>query len=92
EISLDALHSALPSDVLLFSQTPGFLCEVPSDHADAFRALAAAKGVTVFPIGQTQVTASIRVLREGATVFQGELSELHGLWERGLADALTLSP
>lgn len=92
EISLDVLRSPLASDVLLFSHTPGFLCEVPPDHVDAFRTLAAAKGVTVFPIGQTLTTANIRVLREGATVFQGELSELRGIWERGLADALAGPP
>ena len=88
DAALDALHSSLPSDVLLFSQTSGFVCEVPPDHADAFRALAAAKGVTVFLIGQTAPAATMQVTRDGATLFREELAGLRGLWERGLADAL----
>lgn len=91
EVPLDALRSELPNDVLLFSQTPGFLCEVSPEHADAFRALAAAKGVTLFPIGQTVPAATIHVTREGATLFRGELAALRSLWERGLADVLAKS-
>ena len=92
EISLDTLHSELPSDVLLFSQTPGFLCEVLPDHVDAFRSLAAAKGVTVFSIGQTLPTADIRVMQGGTVLFQSGLPELNGLWELGLANALSETP
>lgn len=88
DLRLDALHSELPSDVLLFSQTPGFLCEVSPEHRESFRALAAAKGVTIFSIGQTVSTPTLRVMRDGETVLQGELPELHGIWERGLVDAL----
>ncbi len=88
EIDLDALGSTLRSDTLLFSQTQGFVVEVPADQLPAFEALAKTHGVAWTAIGTTVEQSKFTVKRGKTTLIDESLQDLRRIWDAGLADAL----
>lgn len=86
-IRLDDLGN-LPSDALLFSQTPGFIVEVAADTQETFLALARSAGVSARMIGETTLDGAMQVSRQGSSILAEELRPLHAAWSIALERAL----
>ncbi len=88
EVDLDALASSLRSDTLLFSQTQGFVVEVPADRRAGFEALAKTHGVPWVVIGTTVGRPQLTVKRGKTMLIDESLRDLGRLWDGGLSDSL----
>lgn len=84
EIDLAELKSPLPSDKLLFSQSPGFILEVDPAQREAFLRICGASNVQPLLIGHTTEDAYLFVQRGGSPLLRESLAELRNLWEHGL--------
>lgn len=91
-VNLDTLKTALQSDKVLFSQSPGFLLEVPADRAAAFRTHCDASGVPTWEVGATTATPLLRVERDSIVLLEHDLPALLALWKETLRKSLHAAP
>jgi phosphoribosylformylglycinamidine synthase len=83
-IDLDAMRSTLRSDQLLFSETGGFLLEIPKGKEQAFESYARENDTGVFRIGATTQEATLHIARGGKTLMDAALSTFIGTWKTAL--------
>ncbi len=84
ELTLDPLGSSLASDVLLFSETGGFLLEVSPEREGELEELAHVHSLTVSCIGKTLPESELRVLRHGSSLCTFTLPALLQHWQTAL--------
>lgn len=88
QMNLDVMASALTSDRLLFSQTPGFLAEVDPSAVDEFLECARKRGIHARDIGSTDRSGRL-VVRNGTMTLVDEDHEIaRGIWDTALAELL----
>jgi phosphoribosylformylglycinamidine synthase len=86
-VDIASLGSVRP-DIVLFSQTPGFVVEVSSKDAVALEQLAKKHDVVATKIGTVTDDATLRIRKSSADLVEEKLSTLLPLWERAVSDAL----
>lgn len=87
-IDLSTLASDLRPDVLLFSETGGFVVEVSHDHDSAFLKLAKKNGVHPTPIGET-VSKKSFIIENGRTeILSIDMESASALWATALERAI----
>jgi phosphoribosylformylglycinamidine synthase subunit PurL len=84
DVALDALPGDLRTDVLLFSESGGFVVAVPRGRTEAFEQAARAHAVRVSPLGTTMDVPSLRIARSGSLVLEEDLTDLRRIWESAL--------
>ncbi len=84
QIGLLALQSDLRADKLLFSESGGFVAEVPADREARFEALFAGRAVTPVRIGIVTETPTLEI----AGLLSLGIPELADAWTNGLARRL----
>lgn len=84
DIDLDALGSTLRTDQLLFSETGGFLLEVPEEKEQTFLSCAAENNMTALRIGATTQEAMLRVMRGQQPLLELGLPALLDTWKTAL--------
>ncbi|MBI1812437.1 phosphoribosylformylglycinamidine synthase subunit PurL [Candidatus Peregrinibacteria bacterium] len=89
EVALDSLPSALRSDTLLFTQTPGFVLEIAARHSQELLELAEAQDIHLHPIGRTIASPTLSIQRQSHELFRAKLIDLLALWDHGLERALS---
>ncbi len=88
QVELTSLPSSLRADTLSFSQSHGFIVEVPSDRANAILSRCRDEGVSVCEVARTTDVPVFTVKRNDSTLLEEDLSVLRALWENGLSRAL----
>jgi phosphoribosylformylglycinamidine synthase len=78
----------LRSDVLLFSEAPGFLLEVAEENFDAVIGIAEDHGVHVYDIGVTTDDARLSIMRQQQLLMDVSLLDAKNLWQNALPQAL----
>ncbi len=86
-IDLRALASDENEDVLLFSETGGFLLEVREEHIPALSSLAASTNCPLTVIGHTTDSSSLSVTGRTMTLLDVPLSSCTEAWHAGLSEA-----
>ncbi len=81
----------LPSDCLLFSQTPGFIAEIRADALETVLSRAQELGAYAVAIGKTRDIAELQVARAGNLLLEAPLRELHAVWTSSLEEVLDRS-
>ena len=87
-IDVSSLDSKLRTDTLLFSETGGFVLEVPKENVKAFESLSKKHKVNAFKIGTTTKALELTVRRNGSKVLSLNMKELLTLWSESLEKAL----
>ncbi len=90
-IDVSNLGSSLPSDKLLFSESGGFLLEVPTKFNAAFLKRALESDCPVYAIGHVVDNPTIHVSRSGSDLLSMSLSTLSARWSDALELALQSS-
>lgn len=84
-IDLTVLHASLRSDTALFSETGGFILEVPRGQVASFEAAATAARCPILNIGGTiDASSSFVVERNGTPLLRFDLAVLHRTWANAL--------
>ncbi len=78
----------LPSDRLLFSQTPGFIAELGAEQMETFLRKAQDLGVYAVALGRTTPDPEMRITRGGDALLEITLRDLHAPWKTGLEESL----
>ncbi len=86
-VDLDSFSSSLPTDKLLFSQTPGFIIEVPLANADVVTRVCDKQGIPFTVLGKATGDATLTVHRSKTPVITASLEAFLPLWENGLKHA-----
>ncbi|MBI5390071.1 phosphoribosylformylglycinamidine synthase subunit PurL [Candidatus Woesearchaeota archaeon] len=68
--------SALPLSRVFFSETPGFVLEIPEQHAAQVYTMSAAAGVELIPLGKVIASPHLKV----SGIFDVPLEELRSAW------------
>ncbi len=76
------------ADTLLFSETGGFVIEVPEDKAKAFEELVDIHHVKPIQLGTTTQTDEFTVAQNGATLISLPLKQVIDTWLNGLRNKL----
>lgn len=87
EMDLKNLQSALRIDVLLFSQTGGFILEVPKNSLREISSEAERLGIQVIALGRTQAPPLLSIKNGSETLIQEDLATLRTIWKTGLTEA-----
>ncbi|MDD4628534.1 MAG: phosphoribosylformylglycinamidine synthase subunit PurL [Candidatus Peribacteraceae bacterium] len=87
DVNLATLKSKLRNDQLLFSQTGGFLMEVPKEDLLGILKEAEERKVSVTVIGETAPHAKFTIRSGNLTLISEPLPHLHTLWKEGLGKA-----
>ncbi len=87
-IDLQRLGSDLPADVILFSQSQGFVIEVAADEATAVLSAAQELDVDAWAIGNTTSRPSLRVSAGREIVVDSRLNDLRYHCENGPIEAM----
>jgi len=87
DVDLDSLKSALRNDQILFSQTGGFLLEVPKEDLLGLLKEAEEQKIPVIVIGETTPHAKFSIRSGDLTLISEPLPHLHSLWKDGLRKA-----
>jgi phosphoribosylformylglycinamidine synthase len=89
EVELDHVATSdLRVDRKLFSETGGFVMEIPTEHLEAAQKIAAEKGADFIKIGQTLKDPTIAFSDDGDTLISGSLADYSHAWLNGLRDKL----
>lgn len=86
EANLDALGD-LPSDVLLFSQSGGYVLAVEPSLVPTLQQEAAAESLQLSPLGSSSASPFIDLQRKGEKLIQMPLNEAHAAWKSGVERA-----
>ncbi|MDD5041305.1 MAG: phosphoribosylformylglycinamidine synthase subunit PurL [Candidatus Peribacteraceae bacterium] len=84
-VDIASFHSSLRSDALLFSQTGGFLLEVPQRLAEGMIRKGTAAGVPVFALGSTTPSPRLTVMNGKETLIDVDLHRLQNIWKEALS-------
>ncbi len=89
DVDLESLNSPSRSDVLLFSQSPGFIVEVPKEASQ--RALEQAKnlGLSCTEIGFTQGSPELIIRRNDDLLLKFDLKPAFSTWNSSIDESLT---
>ena len=87
-LDLSDLRTDLRTDVLLFSETGGFVVEVPEENVSAFEKHCKKTLVSCTCIGTTTAEPLLYVDRDRTELLSEELSVLHSLWSSALDRAI----
>lgn len=90
-VNLDRFASKLRTDILLFSETGGFLLEVPPEHLNAALQCCNAAKVTAYEIGEVTKESSIVFRRRSRDIINVTLSDARLRWSRTLDDYMGLA-
>ena len=88
DINLDALPKNLRSDTLLFSQSGGFIVEVPQGKQSDFEACCRSAGITHSLLGKTQITPAFSIMHGKTVLLEMNLPDFHKIWQNTLYKAL----
>jgi phosphoribosylformylglycinamidine synthase len=83
-IDLDALSSSLRTDVLLFSETGGFLLEVPAAKEKEFLDTVASEDMQAVAIGHTSADGMLHVQRGDTALLTSAIAPLVEQWSHAL--------
>ncbi len=86
--TLNHLPTNLRTDVLLFSQSPGFMIEVTPEHEADVRTLAKKLHVPCETVGTTIQLPSLSVERNSHILLQEPLNSLFSAWKQSLRERL----
>lgn len=89
DANLDALPKDLRSDILLFSQSGGFIVEIPKEKQRYLETCCRTAGISVALLGNTRKTASLRITREKTVLLEIVLSDFHKTWRNALCKAFS---
>lgn len=84
DVDLSVLQSTLRNDVLLFSQTGGFVLEVADQHLDALQKLANEAKIDLYTIGKTTTDPVLTVQNGSDNLISQELPILLKIWSESL--------
>jgi phosphoribosylformylglycinamidine synthase len=87
EIDLDALKSGLRTDKLLFSESSGFVLEIPEGKAGDAAEICKKNGLELVKIGKTS-GKSLVLKNKAKTVADVPIKELKEAWTSGLPEAM----
>lgn len=87
EVDLQNLHSPLRPDTLLFSQTGGFIVEVPETRLREVQAEAERLGIRVTTLGRTQISPLFSIMNGSESLIHEDISALRAIWNTGLQEA-----
>lgn len=87
-LDLDSVAAALTTDVILFSETGGFVLEIQEDNVEAAQKIADLHGTSLLPIGSTVSDPILRVRRNDTTILDADFATLHTSWSTALTKAL----
>jgi phosphoribosylformylglycinamidine synthase len=87
DVQLDALPKNLRSDTLLFSQSGGFIVEVPQSNQRYFEAGCKRTEISPVLLGQTHSSATLQIARKKALLLEVNLAAAHTSWQKALYDA-----
>ncbi|MFH0851790.1 MAG: AIR synthase-related protein, partial [Candidatus Peregrinibacteria bacterium] len=85
-VDLASFDSTLRADMLLFSQSGGFLLEVPKDRAQGITAQGRAAGVPITTLGSTTSSPILTMQNKGETLISVDLPKLQAIWKGALAE------
>lgn len=85
---LSDLGKGLRSDTVLFSETSGFIIEVPVSQVSMLWTLAKKKGCSLLEIGKTSASPTYTLKRNGVSLISKPLSELNAPYEQTLSRIL----
>lgn len=88
-IDVKALSEEERPDILLFSETPGFLLEVPANMADAIVSEANESGIAARIAGKTTDSPVLSISSGSEVILEEQLTNLHSIWQSGLKIALS---
>ena len=88
EIDLSTINADLRRDTKLFSESSGFVLEVPARYASGMKGAFGQYGVEPVLIGQTSGKPYLAVYDGGRNVMALGLDAMKGAWTTGLRDAL----
>jgi phosphoribosylformylglycinamidine synthase len=83
-VDVSSLSPSLRNDVVLFSETGGFILEIDPDNVAALEAIATRNGSEFHRIGATTSEAILSVKRGGTDLLNLPLADLHSLWSVSL--------
>jgi phosphoribosylformylglycinamidine synthase len=83
-----SVSPGLRPDLVLFSETGGFVVEVDQEHVAAVESLAKKCGLELIDIGVTTHESSLSVKRSGTTLIDKPLEALRSVWTDALERAL----
>ena len=87
-IDIGNLAIGLRNDQILFSETGGFIAEVPAEKESAFIALSKKESIYSVKIGKTQEKPEIEINSGSQRVFHSDLDSLKNIWSLGLKKAM----
>ncbi len=87
DINTGVLASSLTEDKIVYTQTPGFLLEVPVSRQAEVDRIVASLTVSATVIGRTTSDGVLHVHHSGKILIHEKLEELLPLWREGLRDA-----
>ncbi len=85
---LSDIATGLRSDTLLFSETSGFIIEVPVSQESVLRTLAEKKGCTLIEIGKTSSSPTYTLTRNNVSLISKSLTDLNAPYEQTLTRIL----
>ena len=88
DINLDALPKNLRSDTLLFSQSGGFIVEIPQAGKSDFENGCRKAGIISSLLGSTTKSSSLKISREKTVLLEVNLPATHKTWKNALYNAL----
>ena len=88
KINLEAIGSDLETDILLRSQSGGFLIEIDTERAGHLAEDFRNAGILAHVIGETLADPLYRITRDGEDVLSESMQNLLPIWQMGLQKAL----
>jgi phosphoribosylformylglycinamidine synthase len=89
DVDLDRLNSNLRPDKLLFSETGGFVLEVPPAKLADVERICRGYGVEPIVIGEVSAEPRLLITSAGQTLIHCSLDDMKQAWTRGLAEVLS---
>ncbi len=87
EISMDAFGNGLRDDKALFSESTGFVLEIPKENETEAIKICKNNGVELVKIGKTGGSA-LKITKSGKTVADVPIDDLRKSWTTGLTEAM----
>ncbi|NNF06905.1 MAG: phosphoribosylformylglycinamidine synthase, partial [Candidatus Eisenbacteria bacterium] len=87
-LEIEEAQRGLRADEFLFSETGGFLVEVPEEHVASVKTLAAKHDVSVVSLGEVTRDAVLDVSTAGRSLLRMDIQELKPQWEDALEEVM----
>ena len=89
EVNLDHVaEQTLRADKKLFSETGGFVMEIPAEHKQAAQKIAQNYGVDWIELGKTDKNPVVKFSENSESILSGALADFAHIWLNGLRDKL----